>query len=192
MKCLHVDQIYLFIEKELSLSETKKIEEHLASCTKCRNAVEERRILLQAAESLPALKIPSGFSAQVMSRIFPEKVSLLKWLVTAAAGFSTVILVLFLYLAISGQNLTHLLLNINHSFWSSIQDISVFLVKVVKLVSLLIGIIIKFAGFIFKGFAQLTTIINTDVQIILILITLIFSFFLLYGVRKKILTGEKA
>lgn len=192
MKCLHIDQIYLFIEKDLSLEEAKKVERHLASCAKCRNAVEERRMLLQAAESLPVLQPPPDFPQQVMAKIFPEKVTLRGWLTAATTGFSAVSLVLFLYLVISGQNLAHLLLSVNSTFWIFIQDISVLLVKVFKLASLIIGIIIKFSGYLLKGFVQLTTIINPEVQIALILITLIISAFLLYGMRRKIWTGEKA
>ncbi len=70
MTCLHIDQICLFIEKDLSLEEARKVERHLASCAKCRNAVDERRMLLQAAESLPVLQAPPDFPQQVMAKIF--------------------------------------------------------------------------------------------------------------------------
>jgi len=36
MKCLGIDQIYLYLEKELPSEENKKIEEHIATCLKCK------------------------------------------------------------------------------------------------------------------------------------------------------------
>ena len=74
MTCLRIDQIYLYLEKELTPFENKKIEEHLYSCLKCKNEIEERKILLKASKSLPLWELPSNFSLHLMERLFPDKV----------------------------------------------------------------------------------------------------------------------
>ncbi len=51
MNCLFLDQVYLYLENELTHEESNSIAGHIASCEKCRNAVEDRRILMEAAES---------------------------------------------------------------------------------------------------------------------------------------------
>jgi hypothetical protein len=96
MSCLSIEQIYLYIEKELSLSENKKIEVHLAACRKCKKALEERRPLLQASANLPLWRTPPDFTQQVMDRIFPTRVSISAWLAAAYAGFGSTILAIFI------------------------------------------------------------------------------------------------
>lgn len=107
MNCLRINQIYLFLEKELSPSENKKIEEHLASCPKCKKAMEEREFLHQAAESLPLWQTPPDFTHQIMAAIFPEKISLRSWFTALAAGFSSTVLILSAYFLISEIGRAH-------------------------------------------------------------------------------------
>ncbi len=192
MSCLSIHQIYLFLENELSSAEVKNISRHLATCLKCQNALGERRILLHAAESLPAFETPPGFTNRVMAQIFPEKIPLRSWLAAMATGFSSTVLALFLVFTISGQNLGNLLINISHTFLDFFQAASIFLVKVFKLASLLIKIIFQFSKSLIEALAHLTTIIGPEVLIILITFILITSVSLLYMVRRKFLTGENA
>jgi len=76
MKCLDVGQIYLYLEHELSAAEAAAVENHCAGCSRCQRAMEERRALVAAAESLPQLEPPPNFSQKVMARIFAETVSM--------------------------------------------------------------------------------------------------------------------
>lgn len=62
MNCLRINQIYLYLEGELSPAENKSIEEHLSSCLICKKAVKERKLLLQASRSLPLWNTPPDFS----------------------------------------------------------------------------------------------------------------------------------
>lgn len=192
MTCLRIDQIYLYLEKELTPSENKKIEEHLASCLKCKNAIDERKILLKASESLPLWELPSDFSRQVMSRIFPEKVSLRTWATAAALGFSSFILILLAFFLLTGKNLADLFIDLGHAQLNPVRNLLILFVKLVKLASILVKVIVQFSRLLFEAFALLTTILNPETQIILILITVILSASLFYGVRRKFMTGEKA
>ncbi len=192
MRCLRLDEIYLFLEKELSSLETKKIEDHLASCPKCKNAVEERKVFLQASESLPFWEMPPDFTRRVMEQIFPEKVSLRSWLTAAAAGFSSIILCFLAFFLLSGENLTNFLIPLGHTLLDLVRNFSIFCIKLFKIASLLVRVITPFARLLLQGFAHLTTILSPEAQIILIILTLILSASLIFGVRRKFMTGEKA
>jgi len=191
MSCLRIDQIYLFLEKELSPSENKKIKEHLSSCSKCKKAVEERKILLQAAESLPLWKTPPNFTQHVMSAVFLEKVTFRSWLTTVTVGIASLILTFLFFFLFSGQSLVDLFVSLNSRILNTIQNFTVSFAKLVKLVTLFGKIIYRFIEFLFKSIAQLTSIISPEVQITLIILTLILSASLFYGVSRKLLSGEK-
>ena len=192
MKCLSIEQIYLYVEKELSAAQNKKIEQHLATCLKCKKALEERRLLLQAAESLPLWQTPPDFTQQVMARIFPAKVSLSAWLTAASAGFVSIILAIFIFFLVTGQNISGLLASLNQALWYFVRNISPISVKLLKLVSLFVKLLQQFSEYLIKGFTLLTTIISPEVQIIVITITIILVASSVYGIRKKLLVGEKA
>jgi len=192
MKCLSIEQIYLYVEKELSAAQNKKIEQHLATCLKCKKALEERRLLLQAAESLPLWQTPPDFTQQVMARIFPAKVSLSAWLTAASAGFVSIILAIFIFFLVTGQNISGLLASLNQALWYFVRNISPISVKLLKLASLFVKLLQQFSEYLIKGFTLLTTIISPEVQIIVITITIILVASSVYGIRKKLLVGEKA
>jgi hypothetical protein len=192
MKCLSIEQIYLYIEKEVSLSESKKIERHLATCRKCKKALEERRPLLQASESLPLWKTPPDFTQQVMARIFPIRVPLSAWLTALYAGLGSISLAIFILFLVTGQNFSTLLTGFNHSLWNFIKNISPIFVKLFKVASLFVKALQQFFEYIVKAFASLTTIISPQVQIIIITIAIILIAFSIYGIKRKILIGEKA
>lgn len=191
MKCLRVDEIYLYLEKELSPSESKTVKEHLAVCPKCKNAVEERRVLFQAAETLSLWLTPPNFTHQVMAQIFPRKVTLRHWLVATATGLSSIILTFLGFFALSGENLLEMFIGLGHSLLELLRTFSVFFIKAFKLASLLIRIIIQFLGFLIKGFVRLSSVPSLEAQIILIILTVILSAILFFGVRRKFLAGEK-
>jgi len=191
MKCLSIEQIYLYIEKELSPSKNKNVESHLKVCSKCQKALEERRLLSQAAESLHLWETPPDFTQQVMARIFPPRVSLPAWLGTLAAGFASMVLCFFILTLVTGQNLRSLLLNFTEAVFNFIKYLIPLFVKVLKLASVLVTIAQRFAEFLLKGLTVLTSIISTEVQIIIISTTIILIVSSIYFLRRKLLFGEK-
>jgi len=191
MKCLSIEQVYLYIEKELSPSENTKIEEHLSTCQKCRDALEERKPLLQAAESLPLWETPPGFTQQVMARIFPPRVPISAWLTAAYVGFGLIILAIFSLFLVTGQNFSGFLTSLNHSLWNFVRNISPFFVKLLKVASLFVKVLQQLLGYIIKAFASLTTVISPQVQLIIITIAIILIAFSIYGIKRKILIGEE-
>jgi len=192
MKCLNIKQIYLYIEKELEAAENKKIEEHLASCLKCRNAFEERKLLVQAAESLPLWETPPQFTQQVMARIFPLKVSPFAWLRVLAAAFTSISLALLILFLATGQNLSTLIFSLNHTFWSYVRDFLPISVKLLKLASLLLKVVQQLSGYLLKALSWLTTLVSPQLQLIMAMVTIILIVLFIYGIKRKILIGEKA
>jgi len=192
MNCLRIDQIYLFLEGELSPKEYRSIEDHISSCEKCQKAVEERKLLVEASQSLPVWETPQDFTQRVLARIFPKRITLRDWVVTASIGLSSAVLTFFAVYLISGQNLAELFINLNRTVLKLFQNIVVVLVKTAKLISVGIQVILKLASLILKGFASLTTILNPELQIGLIALTVVFTALLLFGAKRKLLAGEKA
>ena len=191
MKCLTIEQIYLYIEKGLSPSENKDVENHLRVCPICQKALEDRKLLSQAAESLHLWEAPSDFTQQVMARIFPPKVSLPAWLGTLATGFASMVLCFFILTLVTGQNLRSLLLSFTEAVFDFLKYLAPLFVKVLKLASLLVTVFQRFAEFLPKGLTLLTSIISPELQIIIISFTIILIITSIFALRRKLVFGEK-
>jgi len=192
MNCLRIDQVYLFLEGELSPEENRPIEDHLFSCEKCQKAVQERKLLVEASQNLPVWETPQDFTQRVLAHIFPKRITLRDWIVTASIGLSSAVLAFFVVYLISGQTLPDLFINLSSTVLNLFQNIVVMLVKTAKLISVGIQVILKLASLILKGFISLTTILNPELQIGLIALTVVFTALLLFGAKRKLLDGEKA
>ena len=191
MKCLSIEQVYLYLEKELSPSENIRIEEHLSTCQECKNALDERKPLLQAAERLPLWETPPGFTQQIMARIFPPRVPISAWLTAAYIGSGSIIIAILSLFLVTGQNFSGFLTSLNHSLWNFVRNISPFFVKLFKVATVLVKALQQLFGYIIKAFASLTTIISPQVQLIIITIAIILIAFSIYGIKRKILIGEE-
>ena len=192
MDCLNIEQIYLFLEQEMSPDEMLRIQKHLDSCPRCVNAVEDRRALVLAANSLPQIEVPPDFRQLVMAAIFPDKVPLSVWVKSIAAGLSSTVFAFLLYYIFSGKNLADLFISIGQFFLSALSALSTGLAKILKLAGYLVNILFDLVRLLIKGFVQLTTLLSPEAQFIIIAITLFLSALLLFGVRRKFMMGEKA
>ncbi|MBA7644740.1 hypothetical protein ES703_52485 [subsurface metagenome] len=192
MTCLSIEQIYLYIEKELSSAKNREIQKHLAGCPKCQKAVEERKLLIEAAESLPVWEIPLGFTQQVMARIFQARVSPLAWLGAVVSGFASMILAVVLFALVTGQNFSDLLRGSYYTLLNAIKNLSPLLAKILKLASMLLKILQQFGEFLVKGLTLLTSLISPQIQIIIIAVAIVIIASSIYGLRSKLFIGEKA
>ncbi|MFC2160269.1 anti-sigma factor family protein [Acidobacteriota bacterium] len=192
MECLNISQIYHFIENELASDENRKIKKHLRTCTKCRKAVEERRVLVHAANSLPPFELPSNFTQQVMANVFPSRIPFRVWVRAFAGGLSAMIFAFSLFYVFSGKNLADLFVSVNKFFLPVVRTLSTEVVKAAKLIWYLIKIIFQFFDFALKGFGKIMTILSPEVQIAIVTVTLIFSAFIFLTLRKKLMIGENA
>jgi hypothetical protein len=191
MDCLGADQIYLYLEGELNKGETAVINEHLAVCPECRRAMEDRKLLLEAASSLSTWEVPAGFSEQVMGRLFPYRPALGQALLTATIGSFLIISGLLATFIFSGQSLFNFLVSFNQTILNGLSSLTVMGARLVKLATLLVKVLYRFSGFLWESFSRLTTILSPEVQAGLIILTLIVSASLFYGIRHKVLVGGK-
>ncbi len=191
MSCLSMEQIYMYLEKQLSAPENKIIETHVAGCLRCQKVLEERKLLLQAVGSLPSWQVPSNFSQQVMENISPVKVSLWSWLSALAGGFLTFIVAFTLYVLATGQNLSSLFISLNQTLWEQIKNSSLVFIKFFKVMSVILSAARQLLESLFKGLLQILTVIKPEVQILIIVTFILLSFLFIYGVRRKFLLGEK-
>jgi len=191
MKCLSVEKIYLYLEKELTSHENIQIQKHLASCPKCRSAVHERMTIIQAVSAFSDFEVPSDFAQKVMERIYTKKVTLLSWLGAIAAGFVLSAFTGFAYLLLSGQSQSQTFLQMNSLIVDVISTITMLWVKLLKFAAITSSLIRKFFSYILKPLTHFTSVISPEIQIILSTVFLMFLILLVYSLRKKILIGEK-
>jgi hypothetical protein len=191
MSCLTPGQIYLYLEDELLTHEREAIEKHLASCEACQNMLEDRSVMMQAVERLPPLDMPADFTQQVMAKVFPKVSPVRIWIAGLATGFS---LLMFIFLAVflqSDISFSGLFVSLNGALWTIVRNLSVFTVKLFKVTSVIVEILVQFASFVIKTLGSLTTLIRPEVQIFLITLTVVLSISALALIRRKIWTGEK-
>ncbi|NIM91894.1 MAG: hypothetical protein GTO17_13210 [Candidatus Aminicenantes bacterium] len=191
MSCLSVEQIYMYLERQLSASENKIIEKHVASCLRCQKVLEERKLLLQAVGNLPSWQVPSNFSQQVMENISPVKVSLSSWLSALAGGFLTFIVAFTIYILATGQNMASLFISLQQTLWEQIKNSSLVFIKFFKVISAILSTVRQLLESLFNGLLHLLTVIKPEVQILIIVTFILLSFLFIYGMRRKFLFGEK-
>jgi hypothetical protein len=191
MNCLHLDQIYLFLEGELPPEEYRSVKNHISSCGHCRKAVQERKLLVEASQSLPNLEIPQDFTRRILDSIFPKRISLRDWVIAASVGLSSAVLAFFIIYLFSGQTLTDLFIHLNQTVLTLFENIVVVLTKAAKLVYVGFLVLFKIASLIITGLGSLTTILSPQFQIGLIAFAVIVSALLLFGIKRKFLAGEK-
>jgi predicted anti-sigma-YlaC factor YlaD len=170
MSCLRPEEIYALLEGGLDPAAAAAIDRHLAECPSCRIAVEERRLLVRAAESLPAIAVPPDFAAAILARLEPAedaalpRLSLRGWLAATAAGAGTFGLALILLALLSGRNLGSMFLRLSQALIGYLQDATATAVKLAKYILLFIKIARELAGAAIGILKQATAFIGPEVQ----------------------------
>lgn len=175
MTCLNLERLYSYLEGELEALEKKDFEAHLASCPKCRDAVEKRRHLAEAVRTLPPIEVPADFAQKIMDRIspLPAKVTLISWLAAAAAGLATFVVMLTAAAFLTGHSLSQLLLGLSRFTSKNLQSLAFFLIKIAKYILLAFKILAQISREIVEGFKVLTSFISPEALIIFVCVTFI-------------------
>lgn len=191
MECLTVEQIYLFIDKEMPSDELRQIQMHLDACPACSGAVEDRRALVRAADSLPQIETPPGFTQQVMAAVFPGKAPLGVWIKSIATGLSSTVFAFLLFYIISGKNGADLFISTGRLFLSALSALSTGLAKFFNLAGQVANIVFELGRLLIRGFARLSALLSPEAQFVIIAFTLLLSALFIFGVRRKFFMGEK-
>jgi len=170
MTCLNLEKLYAYLEGDLSDRDKKTVEDHVASCSACGEALEERRYLLQAAETLPAFEVPGDFARAVMDKIAPEhsKAKASGRLMAAAAGVATFAVALVATTLITGHALSQFVLGLNRFLWSNLQGLASVLTKGAKYVFLTLKVLIQIGGEVLQILKTLTSFIGPETQVVFI------------------------
>jgi predicted anti-sigma-YlaC factor YlaD len=190
MSCLRIEQIYAYLDKDLPARQQADIEAHLTGCRTCREAVEERQRLLEAARDIPPLPVPKDFPSQVMSRIQLELVSTRDVLIAASLGFSAMLATMLTVFFWSGQNLFDFLIGLNHSALHSFQAFLVTCAKLFKTLLLIFRVLRQSIGSMLETLARAAAMLSPETQAAMISATLICFAGLFLLIRKKALMGD--
>ncbi len=192
MSCLSADDIYLYLEGELTGPDASRISEHLEHCAVCREALEERRLLLLAVRRLPRWTVPQDFARQVMERLFPQRLSLGRALWTAAIGTFAIVTSLLLVFLFSGLGLLNFLMSLNQSILNGLRDLAVFGAKFVKTFTLMVKVFAQFTGFVWENLTRLSGLPSVELQAALVVITVLFTASVYIGLRRLRPMGERS
>jgi anti-sigma factor RsiW len=189
MSCLTISDLYDYLEEGLSPERMNELREHLRSCRRCRRAVEERRIIAEAASTLPRIEVPEDFTERVMSRISRPKVSRPGWLIGLVSGTSLLALISVVLIA-SGRNALEFFRGASQIFWESAKNAAVLAAKLAALLSLFgrtFRSLLEAGG---KSLSVLTSLLHPGVQIFILVLALGILASLFYGLRKKLSIGD--
>ena len=167
MSCRDLNTVYAYLEGDLSAAGRSDFEGHLARCPQCRAAVEDRRLLLRAAATLPPFEVPGDFVAGVISRLgpAPSRATVLGWLVAALAGLASFAATLVVAALLTGRSLSGLFLGFNRFLWNNVRNLSFVVTKGLKYLYLAGKILVQVFQKILEGLKVLTSFIGPEAQV---------------------------
>ena len=161
------ERIYAYLDGEIQGAEARAFEEHLAACPTCSRAVEARRLIAEAAGSLPPFQVPDGFATSVMARV-PSRAArkpLLRRPRAWAAGAAGAALAGAGWVLLTGRNFSDVVLGASRFLWGNVQGLATLAAKSYSYAALAVKVLAKLAGQALEGFKVLSSFISLEVQI---------------------------
>jgi anti-sigma factor RsiW len=171
--CPRPEALDLYLEGELGPYDARKLEEHLEDCPACREALEERRALLEAFASLPPFEVPEGFAKSVMAALPEPEAPKAVWLGPLLAGTAALAIGLFGYYLFTGTSIPEVLVAINGFFGSALA----------RLAPLAFG---------FDGLATFSRVLGRNGIILILGLGLLLSALAVCGARRFLHQGERS
>jgi len=191
MSCLTAERIYRYLDGELDQAELREFEQHLDGCPSCRRALAERRLVTEAAVSLPSLELPPDFSSRVMERIDKPKFTVLGWLVLAAGSCASMTLVIVGLFLLAGHSLTDLFLRIQGFLTGTLKNGAILFGRMTSLISLTFSVINHIFTALGDGLKGITAVLPPAWLAVTTLILIGVITTSVYGMRKLFL-GERS
>lgn len=189
MSCLRIRDLYDFLEGGLSPKQAGRIEDHLRVCRRCRHAAEERKLIAEAASSLPPFEVPEDFPDQIMARLPRSKARKPVWLIGLASGTSVLTLI-SAAMIISGKSALEFLGGASQTFWESVKSAAVLVAKLAAVLPVLGKTIRSLFAAGSKSLTVLTSFVHPGFQVFILLLALGILATLFYGMRKKLFIGD--
>jgi len=143
MTCFTLAHLYDYLEGLLDEQQKKDVDLHLAACDRCRQTLEDRRLMLEASRSLPALPLPADFSRRVMEATFPRKRPQVRWLWASAVGLASLLLVTFLLASAGGRSWPALMTDSGRMLWGGIRSGITLVAKAARLIEALLQVVFE-------------------------------------------------
>lgn len=191
MSCFTAERIYRYLDGELDQAERREFERHLDGCPSCRRALAQRRLVTEAAVGMPDLELPPDFSRRVMERIDKPRVTVLGWLVLAAASCASMTLVIVGLFLLAGHSLTDLLLGIQGFLTGTLKNGAILFGRVTSLISLTLSVINHIFTALGDGLKGMTAVIPPAWLAVITVILIGVITTSVYGLRKLFL-GERS
>jgi len=191
MKCLDPAEMYSYLDEDLIDQKKADVENHLASCRKCRQSMEKKQRMLEALKNIPRYKTPKGFTNQIMSKIEPVRPSPSEWFKAGTAAVIFITAVSLLFFAFSKQGLADFAVN---SFQSAINlslEALVTSIKFFKSMGVLIHISLQLIGLILKSIRSVTPVVSTEIQIFSVLFGILITLLVILSMKQKYILGDK-
>ncbi|HUU37869.1 MAG TPA: zf-HC2 domain-containing protein [Candidatus Desulfaltia sp.] len=189
MSCLKISDLYDYLEGGLSPEQRNSIEEHLRVCRRCRRAVEERRLIAEAASTLPPFEVPENFPERVMSRLSRSRARNSGWLI-ALVSVSSLFALISVALIASGRSALEFFASASQTFLESAKNAAVLTAKLAVLVSLTGRTLRSLLEAGTKSLSVLTSFLHPGLQILILVLAMGLVVSLFFGLRKKFSLGD--
>jgi hypothetical protein len=192
MSCLNADRIDRYIEGEMDPAAREDFERHLRSCPACRRAVDEWRLLAEAAAGLPPLELPSDFSRRVMARIgAAHGVSVFGWLFLGAAALVSLVSVGVGVLVLSGHSLTELVLGLEGFLVTTFKSGALVFGQVTSVIGLVVSVVRHYLSALWDALSGFGSVIPLPLAAAVLAVQVLIIGAAAYGL-KKILVGVRS
>ncbi len=192
MTCLKPELIHRYLENDLDSSQARELERHLALCSGCRAALEERQVLMDAVGELPDVDIPPEMTAEIMSRIPAAREPSLSWLPPVLIGIPALVLGALIFFIVSGAGGPLFLSGGNRSQWTFVREAGLLFIKIMKLAWIGFNILLHFTGRMFEALTRFAADIKPETLAGAALLLLTLTALFLMGIRKKSYHGEES
>jgi len=189
MKCLEINKIYDYLEGEISPEERIEIEKHLSTCPTCSRILRERKILLESIKEIPKIEPPPDLVDKIMDKIIRPRVSWVKVFIYSLSTSFIFLLFSIIFLKATEKNVSLIFLNFTDSFLNTIRYVTIFLAKLMKVITLIFKVLEQIIGDFIIILLKSISSLELKLQIMVILTTVILTglIFILYFPFKKIL-----
>ena len=194
MSCLNADQVDRYVEGEMDRAARGDFERHLGTCPSCRRAVEDWRLLSEAAAGLPALPMPADFSQRVMARIEAGRrspVSVFGWLALGSAALVSLVSVLVGVLVLSGHSLTGLVLGLEGFLVTTFKSGALLFGQATSAIGLVVSVVRHYLAALWDALSGFGSVVPLSTAIVLLAIQALVIGAAAFGL-KKILVGVRS
>jgi len=170
MSCLSIEELYAYLDGDLPPAAKRRVEAHAVACAECRAVMEDRRVFLEAASSLPVFDVPASFASSIAARLETvpapkrKRLPLWTWIAASASGSAAFIATLAVIALVTGQNLWQYLARLQHGLLNYLQGTVTAVIHFLKYIQIFLKIAGEFASALLDVVKQAAALISPPIQ----------------------------